>query len=149
MKNAIILMLVAFSFQSTTAQTSFSESPQENVVSSSITVKVTGLNSNKGKVYIGIYDSKEDWLEKKVYGEVVKINDRVSYVEFDNIPLGTYAVSITHDENDNDKMDTGMFGIPTEDYGCSRGAKGRFGPPKWNDAKFELTTAQKDIHIKL
>lgn len=30
------------------------------------------------------------------------------------------------------------MGIPKEDYGCSNEASGFMGPPKWNDAKFEL-----------
>ena len=57
---------------------------------------------------------------------------------FEDIPEGTYAVSIFHDENDNGKMDTNFLGIPSEDYGCSNDASGFLGPPKWEDAKFQL-----------
>jgi uncharacterized protein (DUF2141 family) len=44
-----------------------------------------------------------------------------------------------HDENDNNKMDNNFLGIPIEDYGCSNNAKGFMGPPKWIDAKFEVS----------
>ena len=67
---------------------------------------------------------------------------------FENIPEGTYAVSIFHDENNNDKLDSNFIGIPKEDYGCSNNAKGFMGPPKWKDAKFELNS-DKTITITL
>ena len=45
-------------------------------------------------------------------------------------------------------MDTNLFGIPKEDYGCSNNARGFMGPPKYNDAKFQLT-GNKTIDIKI
>ena len=41
-----------------------------------------------------------------------------------------------------------MFGIPSEDYGFSNNAKGTFGPPKYDDAKFNLIE-NKVIKINL
>ena len=41
-----------------------------------------------------------------------------------------------HDENDNHKLDTNWIGIPTEGYGTSRDAVGKFGPPSFKDAAF-------------
>ncbi|WP_394700395.1 DUF2141 domain-containing protein [uncultured Bacteroides sp.] len=35
-------------------------------------------------------------------------------------------------------VDTKEFGIPTEKYGFSNNAKGRMGPPSFEQAKFEL-----------
>ena len=66
-----------------------------------------------------------------------------------NVPDGTYAVSFVHDKNSNGKMDKNFMGIPKEDYGCSNNAKGFMGPPKWEDAKFELKGADKSITISL
>ncbi|MDR2086592.1 MAG: DUF2141 domain-containing protein, partial [Dysgonamonadaceae bacterium] len=51
---------------------------------------------------------------------------------------GDYAVSIFHDENDNYKLDTGMFGIPVEKTGFSNNAKGVMGPPKFKDCVVKI-----------
>ena len=65
-----------------------------------------------------------------------------------NLPEGVYAISAYHDENENQKLDTGWFGIPKERYGCSNDAKGNMGPPKYEDAKFQLSN-HKSLSIKL
>ena len=105
-----------------------------------IAVKVNGLSSNKGKVFLAIYDKQEDFLENTYRGTTSSIANQTCEVVFENIPKGIYAISIFHDENDNGKMDTNFMGIPKEDYGCSNNASGFMGPPKWKDAKFELTS---------
>lgn len=104
----------------------------------SIEVTIENLKSDDGKVLVGLYDSEKDFLEDTFMGEIGVIKDNTTKVVFNNVPSGTYAVSYIHDANDNDKMDTNFMGIPKEGYGCSNNAKGFMGPPKWEDAKFEL-----------
>jgi len=110
---------------------------------SDIKVVIKNLENNKGKVYIALHDSEATFLEDAIKGDTLKINNRSCEYTFKDVSPGVYAVSFYHDENDNDKMDTNFMGIPKEDYGCSNNATGSFGPPKWEDAKFEVTT--KDI----
>ncbi|WP_115461488.1 DUF2141 domain-containing protein [Winogradskyella aurantiaca] len=105
----------------------------------SIEVTIENLKSDDGKVLVGLYNTEKDFLEDTFMGEVGVIKDKTTKVVFNNVPSGTYAVSYIHDANDNDKMDTNFMGIPKEGYGCSNNAKGFMGPPKWEDAKFELT----------
>ena len=54
------------------------------------------------------------------------------------LPQGRYAIGVFHDANRNNRLDTGLFGIPKEQFGFSNGASGRFGPPSFADAGFEL-----------
>ena len=113
-----------------------------------LTVNISGLDSNKGKVLIALYNGKDQFLKKGFKGGITKISDKkVTYV-LKGIPKGEYAISFFHDENDNNKMDTNFFGIPKEAYGCSNNAKGFMGPPKYEDAKFQLTES-KSIDIKI
>jgi len=115
----------------------------------SVTVTVSNLENNNGKVFISLYNSEDSFLGKGFKSTFSKIENNSCKVVFKNVPNGTYAISLFHDENDNNKMDTGMFGIPKEDYGCSNNAKGFMGPPKWEDAKFTLTNESIAQHIKL
>jgi uncharacterized protein (DUF2141 family) len=113
-----------------------------------LTVNIAGLNSDKGNLLVGVYSTKEDFLKRPFKSDVIKIINKKSIVIFKDIPKGAYAVSFVHDENDNKKMDTDFIGIPKEDFGCSNNATGFMGPPKYEDAKFQLTK-NKTINIKI
>lgn len=120
----------------------------QNVTSHDITVNISGLESNDGKILIGLYDEENKFLKDRFKDAIGEIDQEKSTITFTDIPEGTYAISFIHDENDNGKMDTNFMGIPKEDYGCSNNAKGFMGPPKWKDAKFELKS-DKTIEITL
>ncbi|NER17710.1 DUF2141 domain-containing protein [Spongiivirga citrea] len=115
----------------------------------SIKVNVINASSDEGKVLIGLYDSEASFLKKTYKGTMAKPVDGKCQVIFKDIPYGEYAVSIFHDENDNNKLDTNFMGIPKEDNACSNQAKGFMGPPKYKDAKFTLGKESITIPIKL
>ncbi|WOD42520.1 DUF2141 domain-containing protein [Hwangdonia lutea] len=114
-----------------------------------VIVNISNLNSNKGQVFIAIYNAKENFLNKGFKSVKTNIENNSCKVVFKAIPNGTYAISMFHDENENNKMDTNFIGIPKEDYGCSNNAKGFMGPPKWEDAKFIIHNESITQHIKL
>lgn len=103
-----------------------------------LTVNVEDVDNNNGQILIALYDKESDFLENTYKGIVSKIKNNACQVTFENIPKGIYAVSLFHDENSNNKLDSNFIGIPKEDYACSNNAKGFMGPPKWKDAKFKL-----------
>ena len=103
-----------------------------------VTVKVNNIDNNKGQIFIGLYNSEAAFLNERFKGVKSVIENNSCEVTFKNIPVGVYAISLFHDENENNKMDSNFLGIPKEDYGCSNNAKGFMGPPKWEDAKFEV-----------
>ena len=113
-----------------------------------LTVLVTDLGSDKGKLLTALYASEGEWLSKAYMGKISEIKDGAATVTFSDVPYGSYAISTFHDENDNGVLDAGLFKIPTEPYASSRGAKGRFGPPKWKDAIFEVSQSELTESIK-
>jgi uncharacterized protein (DUF2141 family) len=139
MKNLLLIATLVFSVI-------FSAKAQEKTFN--LTVNISGLESNKGMLLVGLYNKKEHFLKQQFKGDIVKIENKKSVVIFKNLPKGEYAVSFVHDENDNKKMDKNFFGIPKEEYGCSNNAKGFMGPPKYDDAKFQLSE-NKTIIIKI
>jgi len=120
------------------------ESKNQNV-----TVNITNLSSNDGKVFVGLYDSEDSFLGRGIQSIQTDIKNNMCTVTFKDVPNGIYAISMYHDENDNNKMDTNFLGIPKEDYGCSNNAVGFMGPPKWEDAKFEIKNKSIIQNIKL
>ncbi len=114
-----------------------------------INVEINGLKSSDGQLLVGLYNTETSFLKEQYKANVVTIDNNKSVLLFKNVPNGTYAVSFVHDKNKNGKMDKNFMGIPKEDYGCSNNAKGFMGPPKWEDAKFELKGTDKSITISL
>jgi uncharacterized protein (DUF2141 family) len=57
---------------------------------------------------------------------------------FQDVPPGRYAVALLHDENGNGRADRAAMMIPREGFGFSRDAKVRFGPPRFDDAAFNV-----------
>ena len=103
-----------------------------------IDVTVTGFKNEKGKAMVGLYNLKADFLRNTYKSFAAKIVDGKVQVSFKDIPDGSYAISVYHDENDNNEFDR-LFGmIPKEDYGNSNNVPPRFGPPKWEDARFDI-----------
>lgn len=115
-----------------------------------LTVEVTGMDTDKGKVFLALYNSKETFLKssKTTKGTNAVVKDGKAIAYFKGLKKGDYAISLFHDENDNNKMDTKIFGIPKEPYGFSNNAKGFMGPPKYKDAKFTLDT-NKTIAVEV
>jgi len=75
--------------------------------------------------------------------------DGKAVVQFAGLPAGDYAVSAFLDENGNTRLDSNVFGIPTELYGFSRNARGASGPPQFADAAFRLDAAPLAHAIEL
>ena len=141
MKNLItIICFSLFTFSTIGAQ---------NESMSDITVVISNFDTNQGKAYVAIYNSETSFLNKGFEATFTEIKNNSCTVTFKDVPNGIYAISMFHDENDNNKLDTALFGIPKEDYGTSNNATGFMGPPKWEDAKFQINNKSITQHIQL
>ena len=106
-----------------------------------ITVVIKNFRNDRGEIRVAIFNSKEGFPgnSKLSYKKVTAtIKNRKAEVIFTDIPFGVYAIGVFHDENMNGEMDSNLLKIPKEGYGASNDARERFGPPKFEDAKFEL-----------
>ena len=85
------------------------------------------------------YDSAGSWLKgpPAAVAQADAASPRTGLVLRD-VPPGRYGVSVMHDRNANGKLDSNIVGIPTEPYGASRDARGRMGPPAFEDAAVDV-----------
>ena len=118
------------------------------------TVKLTVANiqSQVGKLYISVYDSKDTFLgDTKVYEKVVGLDDlQDGRLEVElSLPYGALAISVHHDSNANGEMDRNFIGIPKEPVGLSNGHVPRFGPPRFSKAVIEISQPQQQELIAL
>ena len=70
-------------------------------------------------------------------------------LQFASLPPGDYAVTAYLDENSNTKLDTNLFGLPTELYGFSRDARKLAGPPSFADAAFRVDDSALEQRFEL
>ena len=104
-------------------------------------VLVQGVRSGDGQIACALFASHEgfpDEQDKAAHGKVLVASAGTVEFEFDEVPLGKYAISVLHDENNNGRLDTNFLGMPREGYGVSGDAYRRFGPPRYDDALVEL-----------
>lgn len=110
-------------------------------------LKVT-VKETAGDVYVAVYDSEEAFMNKTYKSYKATVENGSVMLSLDLEP-GTYAISVFQDLNGNQELDTNMVGIPKEPYGFSNNAMGMFGPPSFEDSKFEIPSEgylQIDLH---
>ena len=117
----------------------------------SLTLVVPGLASDEGKVIIALFDSAEGFEEESAFvrSAFVEPENRGAVWTFGDLPFGEYAVRLFHDENGNEKLDTNWMGIPKEPYGFSNDARGKFGPPGYEAAKFRFDSDGLTLQVTL
>jgi uncharacterized protein (DUF2141 family) len=113
-----------------------------------ITVSVENLSSEEGKVYFALFNEDNFLKKAPIQGEVSEIKEGVAQITFSEVPSGTYAVTAYHDKNGNQQMDFESNGIPKENYGVSNNQMNLYGPPLWEDAKFEFDGSDKALQLQ-
>ncbi|MGD1866593.1 MAG: DUF2141 domain-containing protein [Phormidesmis sp.] len=109
--------------------------------SGSLTVQISGLKNAEGQVCFSLYDSSAGFpndAEAIVAQQCIAADSEIVQtqaenptdgtaateallsVTFSELSMGTYAVSVLHDENEDEQINRGTFGIPTEGFGFSR-----------------------------
>ena len=118
-----------------------------------IHVEVLKIRNSTGTVACALFESSEGFpLEYLRYATnimVIKIRETQARCDFLDIPPGSYALAVIHDENMNGKLDTNLMGIPTEGYGFSRNAKALLGSPSFSAASFPYDGKNLDITVNL
>ena len=105
----------------------------------SLEIEINNLQSNNGPVYIRILDQNEN----PVIAGTSSVINYSTKISFDSISPGKYAIQFFHDENENQKMDFNLIGIPKEKFGSSNDVKPVLGPPKFEKMLFEIYENKK------
>lgn len=117
-----------------------------------LSLTITGIRNTKGTVRIAIFNSANGFPDdsKKAYKTLyVKSGaDNITTV-INGLPTGKYAIIVFHDENDNKKLDTNMFGMPKEGTGTSNAKDKSAGKPSFEKAVFDVNAKTQNISITL
>jgi len=126
---------------------------KENLISNSqnatLEIRVTNIKKLKGNLMVAVFDAESKFLKDYSVAKRKKVSAKEHILVFEDLPQGTYAVSIFHDENSNNKLDSNFLGIPKEPYGFSNNPSTLFGPPSYENAAFKIDEAIKTITVEL
>lgn len=111
-----------------------------------LTIEVGGLRNANGTVYAAVCTEDQFLQPACTYFGSAPAGSGV--VSVPDVPPGTYAVQVVHDENDNRTLDRPGL-LPTEGMGFSRDAPMRFGPPQWDDARFDLAEPGATVRLTM
>jgi uncharacterized protein (DUF2141 family) len=79
-------------------------------------VKILNIRNSTGTVACALFESPAgfpiEYLHYATNIMVIKIRDTQARCDFLDIPPGTYALAVIHDENMNGKLDTNWLGVP-------------------------------------
>ena len=116
-----------------------------------IQIKIEEMNSDKGHILYILFNAEEgfpdDPSKSLRKGKISAAEAKEGFILKD-LEDGEYALSVIHDENDNDKLDTNFLGIPQEGVGFSNNPRLFFGAPSFDKCKFSLK-GNKQIKIEL
>lgn len=120
------------------------------VAAADLTVEVADIRVQAGQLKLAVVDSADGWdgKAKAVAGEALTPTGATATFRFKDLPPGTYAVQVMHDENGNGKLDTNFVGMPTEGYGFSNNPR-VMRKPTWDEARFELGPDGTTVAVQL
>ncbi|EDM76090.1 hypothetical protein PPSIR1_41449 [Plesiocystis pacifica SIR-1] len=113
--------------------------PASEGAESRIVLEVSELNNDAGRIVALLYTSATGFprdTEACDDYRTAEISGGKARTSFSNLPAGTYAVLVFHDEDRNGKLKTNFIGMPKEGVGVTNNGSGL---PRFSKAKFEVS----------
>lgn len=126
-------MVVMVSLAALCSQPAYAEAPRTSRASE---IRFTASVSRSGGQLVCALFRENGWLKRPTATVTAALRGHEASCVFAGVEAGVYAVVAFHDENRNGIIDKNFLGIPTESWCTSRNAKGLFGPPSFDSAKF-------------
>jgi uncharacterized protein (DUF2141 family) len=112
-------------------------------------VLVSGIESARGEISCALYNESKGFPQDD---DGVVDTVRLPAAEglltciFRDVEPGRYAVSVVHDENGNQKLDTNFMGFAKEPWGVTNNVRPDRRSPKFNEAVIYVSEEQLANH---
>lgn len=118
-----------------------------------IHVEVLNIRNSSGSVACALFESPAGFPKKFLRSAtkimMIKIQDTQARCDFLDVPPGTYALPVIHDENMDGELGTNFLGMPDEGYAFSNEAQASMSAPSFEDASFTYDGEKLDLTIEL
>lgn len=115
-----------------------------------LVVRVTDVAAGQGPVFVGLCDRALEQSSCPV-GKFQPASGGTLSFRFDGLQPGRWAVAAYQDVNANGRLDTQpilFWQLPSEPFGFSNDV-GRFSPPTFSGAAFELPATGATVSVRL
>jgi uncharacterized protein (DUF2141 family) len=114
--------------------------------------RITGFKSVGGELAAALFDSAATYQDQSnpVRRAFLPVDSATVEWTLEGLPPASYALIVYHDENGNREIDMRVLGMPKEPVGVSNNARGLFGPPRFEAARFEICggTVTQEIRLR-
>ena len=116
-----------------------------------LTIAVADVRNTRGDLRVGVFDRDNGFPRSRdgaMLWRSISASAAEKVVSID-LPPGSYAVVVLHDENSNKKLDTNFVGIPKEGYGVTNNPKPATRAAKFAEARFRLPPEGKRATVSI
>jgi uncharacterized protein (DUF2141 family) len=135
--------------------TGFNSMAAESAASASLTLRFIGLKSSQGAVMVALYSDQAAYESSAAGSDTatrtakLEIKDGTALTTLGGLPPGQYAIKAFHDLNGDAKLNTNLFGIPTEPVAFSNDAPVHMRAPSWQETVFLVHAGDNAISIHI
>ena len=107
-------------------------------------------SSAMGTLNAAVFTSQQDFDSgQMISGLSVPAQQGVTRLEIPDLKQGVYGISVFHDLDGDEELDTNLFGAPVEPFGFSNNPKIGFSAPKFEAFKFTFDGTPMQLNIIL
>lgn len=127
----------------------------DHPAAAALTVHFIGLKTSQGAVMVAVYSSEAAYENSGTASETatrtvkLEIKDGAAVTMLADLAPGQYAIKAFHDLNGDAKLNTNLFGIPTEPVGFSNDAPVHMHAPSWSETVFVVHAGDNAISIHI
>jgi uncharacterized protein (DUF2141 family) len=81
------------------------------------TIEINGVIVNGGLVYVAVYSNENEYKAEITFIKFILEPESSIITHTLELPEGEYVVSVFQDRNGDEKLNSGLFGIPSEPVG--------------------------------
>lgn len=113
-----------------------------------LVVEVGKLRNLKGLLRCQIFDKADGFPSERPKAKVkVDQTPGGNFVTctFNDLPAGTYAVAVLHDEDQDGVLATNFLGMPQEGYGASNNKLPGMSAPTFEDSRLRIEAGERRV----
>lgn len=110
------------------------------------------VRNDKGEIGCSLYATRTGWPDSPDIAARsfwLAAQKGTMACVYENLPPGTYAGCLFHDENSNHHFDKSRIGYPKEGWASTNNVTHAFSGPTFEESKFFLGTESRTINVKM